>query len=321
MSGTTRLGVTELLLSVHYVDVPDFTESSSDDLKRAAARFQWRDWRKLRLTEVSSDAHRTGVHEMAERLVAASQIVSARPVRTADPETERAAKFTEAKEAFPAAAESDSDEPGLIDLIADAEETFPEWNATVVRMTEIMETVSELMVAATEEMNRADALGRPSSAKVAIIHKLAMDLRGPASDFAGLGARYAGQVLAVDGGIRAIIELAEESDDSSEREQACELFASIRQLASVSAENAGVLQSQMDILASIARLSRDMRSPVSRLQDALRNVIDAQVTIDGWVDRIASSSIDCPGPVATGGQHDPPNPAETRGSPGGLRIA
>ena len=107
-----KLGLKELLLPLYYVNVPSLSEESvENDLLRMVREFHWQDWRDLRYMEVTSEAYRKGVADIAGRLVKANRNAEEANVGGAASEMEKA--------------EGEGDGLGTIDRLARAEEVLP----------------------------------------------------------------------------------------------------------------------------------------------------------------------------------------------------
>ena len=84
-----KLGLAQLLMSVHWVTVPDLetnAEDSEDELIRLIAQYNWLDLRGERLEDRESSAYRKAVVALAERLAERGELarqvadaVTARP--------------------------------------------------------------------------------------------------------------------------------------------------------------------------------------------------------------------------------------------------
>ena len=63
LQGALRMNRSELLLPLHYVDVPELSGEnvSEDKLINQLRSFQWFDWREIRLTNIDSEKYRRGV--------------------------------------------------------------------------------------------------------------------------------------------------------------------------------------------------------------------------------------------------------------------
>lgn len=136
------LGIEELVLPLLYVEVPDLNEDTpSDDLVALVKTFQREDWRELRFSDVGSSEYRRGVVRLAQRLVEANRKAAEADVATTACEL--------------APSESDVDDsPGLLDQLAAAEETLPEWQITVEAVSVEIVLIGQIVEDAAEEMRR-----------------------------------------------------------------------------------------------------------------------------------------------------------------------
>src|SRR5436305_9050471 len=64
-----RLGIQDLVLPLHYVNVQALhDDNAADDLIALIRPFHWQDWRELRFADVSAGNYRKGVSDLAARL-------------------------------------------------------------------------------------------------------------------------------------------------------------------------------------------------------------------------------------------------------------
>jgi hypothetical protein len=125
-------------------DCPKSQQSSkyrkSQDLIKLVRTFQWEDWRELRFVDVTSEGYRRAVARLAKRLVEANR-------RTE--ETDVPANALQSQEVSDGTLNVS---PGLLDQLAKAEETLPEWRETIEAMTRDMELIGQVMEEEVVEM-------------------------------------------------------------------------------------------------------------------------------------------------------------------------
>ena len=115
-----------------------------------------------------------------------------------------------------------------------------------------------------------------------------------------LGTRYAADLSTVDAAFLTLIELAKTAETPEERVAACELFGNIREMA-VQASAAVVQMGDFaEGLEGTAQFSRELRPPLRAIRDGVRSIMDGQTLIEGWVERIDSSGLDCSEFVSSG---------------------
>jgi hypothetical protein len=270
------LGVSELLLPLLYVDVPGLADDNEDEAVALVARTQYERWTALRLADEQSPEYRQGINTLAMRLMEISEAV-----------TESSAVVRKAETALA------SDEPGLIDILADAEAALPRWSEAMERFGPLMEQIAGLSVEATTRMERSDAAGKGFAGRIVAIKALASALDPLTSELLELGTTYASELVTVDSGVLTIIRQAEGEVEEASRAEVCEFFESIRGAASASREMAGSLAEVIETLRAGAGLSRDLRPPLKKMEDGLRRVMDGQSVMDEWVRLMDESNIDC----------------------------
>lgn len=125
-SHAASLGLDDLILPIHYVNVPQLTEeNSSDEVVQLISRRQWVDWRQLRLKDESSPEYRQAVNQLALRLKGILEAPPAGgPIAIASGNTE-------------------ADQPGFLDSLAEMEVALPEWAETVQEFGKVLNSLNE----------------------------------------------------------------------------------------------------------------------------------------------------------------------------------
>ena len=283
-SHADKLGSKKLLLPLHYVNVPSLDEESSvgDDLLRMVHKFQWEDWRDLRHKEVTSEAYRRGVADLAARLAEANKDAEEAKVGEAVPEMEGSE------------GEEGDDAPGTMDRMAIAEERLPNWAVTITGITGQVEIIGEMMQRAASDINKEESRGG-FARKLLVARRLAMELSGPTDKVSTLAGQFASQLHDVDDGFRAIIEQAqvEIKEKPSSKENCCDFFAAIRNLSGESHRGLSAAQQMIDSIVPIEKMSRDLRPVMRRLRQALTTMVEAGEVTDSWIGLIEASGVDC----------------------------
>ena len=278
-----RRGLKDLLLPVHYVDVPALSgEPGGDDLVDLAGDTQWEDWRELRLEEVHSKAYRQAVAKLVGRLVEANK----RAETVSDHEPETTTEDTTNEEA--------KEPPGTIDRIALMEEEFPNWNNTLHRLTEQTDVIREKFEGATSDLNRGGNRERFAN-RIVILRRLAWEMDEPTSQIATLAREYVSQLHDVDDGLRAIFEEIPTAvqDDSELVEDVCQFFGHIRGLSEAARTGVDSVQQWVNSILPMERMSRDLRPRLRKLRRALMTLVDAREITDSWIDLIEATGVDC----------------------------
>jgi hypothetical protein len=277
------LGIEELVLPLLYVDIPSLHEDTpSDDLVALVKTFQWEDWRELRFSDVGSSEYRRGVARLAQRLVEANKKAA---------ETDVAAA---ARELVPSEGDAD-DSPGVLDQLAAAEETLPQWQTTLEAIGEEIQLIGQIVQEAAEEMGRGDAQGKGFAARLTVARNVSRRLREPSERVWSFGNEFASQLYQIDSGFRALIEQAsrEVRESPEYRPQVCVFFSAIRGLSAAAQEGLASMQSMIDAISPVETMSRDLREPLRRLRQGLTLMVEAREVTDEWVDLIEGTGINC----------------------------
>lgn len=264
------LGLDELLLPIHYVDVPELSRAAegqpADEVVALIARRQWVDWRDLRLEDEESPRYRQAVHKLGARL---SEILE-----TAPPGVPVVAAPLDQGEEEP---------PGFIEVMAEMEEALPKWLDTVQQFGEVITLIGEETTWATDEMGASDARGGGFAGRMRVTEELVSRLTGPVETVEALGEKYGTELTTIDPGVIGVIRRVSEDDLSSEDELAVrEFFKEIKELASVTNESTAQLQGFSDNVAAAAQGSRRLRPQFKKIQSAAQKFIDGQTVINEW---------------------------------------
>lgn len=278
-----KLGIEELVLPLLYVDIPLLYEDPpSDDLVALVKTFQWEDWLDLRFSDVDSGEYRRGVARLAQRLVEANR-------KAEEANVAAAALMLETS------VEGADDSPGLLDQLASAEETLPQWQITLESIGQEIEVIGQIMGDATADIQKGNAQGKGFAARLSIARKLSRRLHEPTENILSLGNEFASQLNQIDPGFRAMIEQApiEARDNPEYQPGVCSFFQAIRELSASAREGLGAVQSMIDASSPLEAMSRDLRDPLRRLRQGLTLMVEAREITDEWVDLVERSDIDC----------------------------
>ena len=279
----TDLGMKELILPLHYVNVPEIqNETTTDDLIALVRTFQWEDWRDLRFVETTSEGYRRGVARLASRLVEANRRAEETNVAVVP---QKAA----------VADENMDDSPGSIDRLANAEVTLEEWPKTLEAMTQDIQLIGQIMQAGTADIQRATSQGKGFSARLIVARQLATQMSEPTEHIWSLSNEFVTQIHDVDEGFRTIIERApiEIAENPNARENFCAFFESVRNLTTSAQYALGSIQSMINSIEPLEKMSRDMRPVLRRLRQGLTILVESMEVSDEWVRLIESSGIAC----------------------------
>jgi hypothetical protein len=281
-----RLGISDLVLSITYVDVPGLeADDPQDELMALVKQFQWEDWRELRFADVASSEYRKAVAKMARRLADANRAATAAEIP----------KAVGAISSAPKGEEGADDEPGLIDILAAGQTGMEALSATSIALSEEMQAFNAFTQNAAADIKHSDNEGRGPVGRLAIAKELAKNLTGPANRFLESASKYASQLYDADASTRTLIALAageiEENLDS--KAIVCEFFKVTTTTASIAQSLGETLEGFSQSITQVEKLSRDLRPPLQTMKHGIAIVMEASSLATGWLQAIEESPVDC----------------------------
>lgn len=264
--GASRANTTELLLPILYTDTPAVNDATNADEVASIIRdTHFEDWREKRLASEESEQYRGAVHKMATRLVDILANV-----------TPRIEKISSV---------SSEDTPGMLDRIAEAEDSVLSWNDTLMQIATEMEAVNDIVRVATEKMQASDKHGGGARGRVAVLGKFAQDISEPSDNILRLGTNFAESARRADSGIRILIEQAQiQALTDEERAQVQEFLSQLESLAAATESTTLSLRSFVRQIDEVQSMSRLIRTPLAKLRTGLTAIIDANTVVNLWAD-------------------------------------
>ncbi|MEV5340257.1 toll/interleukin-1 receptor domain-containing protein [Streptomyces sp. NPDC052676] len=270
------LGLQELLLPILYFDVPQLREpDSSDEVVALIAERQYVDWTKLRLEDEDSPAYRKEVNRLAVRLV---EII------------EQTAEVEPPPILLPDSTDAE-DEPGMLELMADAESALPGWAQVMEDFNVTVREVGERVTRANEESTRSDARGGGFAGRLRIMNELSKDLKDPVDRMSQLGNDYSAAIVKIDPGVLGLIRMVEEEGVTAENaEQVSNFFAVIKSAGSQNRFMVESVQEFANTLTDTSNLSKSMRPIIRKMRASLQHFMDGKAVWDEWERRISEVS-------------------------------
>jgi len=288
-----RLGVRDLILSLHYVDVPELSDDTTqDELIKLINTFQRQDWRELRFADRNSSEYRKATADFAKRLADANRKII---------DNDMAGVVSDAaKPSTPTADSSASDdEPGLIDLLAIGENALPAMNQTTVDLSAELNKFNEYTNQAVSDIKASDEAGKGALGRLAVARELAQKLAEPAERVFMLANNYSAQMYDIDPAVRTLISMAPKTieDNPDERAAVCTFFDAVNTMAKNAHDMVTSLGGFQESLTQGESLSRDLRPPLRKMKQGLTIIVESSSVTDGWAKAIADSPVDCKAPM------------------------
>jgi TIR domain len=260
------LDLEELVLPILYIKVVGLVEGSPDEVMSLVAKRQYVDWTALRLEDDDSPEHRKAVAGLAQRLVD----ILERSAKVAS-ENERSIEF------------SSTDEPTLIETMAEMESAFPRWTKVVEEFSSVMEIIGSEAKEATAEINKSDTQGKGFAGRLRVSHQLAERISEPVHRFSELGNEYSTELVNVDPGILTLIREASKKElEPTEKALASEFFSHIKSAVVASRANGPTLREFSQSVRELRGLSKAIRPLADMMRSAIQQVLDGQAILDEW---------------------------------------
>lgn len=283
MRRANDLGVKELILPLHYTNVPLLYDGTTEDeLIKLVGTFQWEDWRELRFSDVTSSEYRRNVAKLAEKIVEANKRAEESTIPI-PPQLETPLE------------ENDDDSPGLIDTLADSEEMLTKVPETLNTITQNINQIGQIMREATENIQRGDTQGKGFAARLVVSRQTAARLTEPTEHIWSLSNEYASQLHSVDAGFRIMIDRAasETKENPDTKSNYCAFFNAVRTLSDSSSQAIQSFGYMFTSAEPLERMSRDLRPVLRRLKQGLTILIESTGVTQEWVRLIDAVDLRC----------------------------
>ncbi|WIM72123.1 toll/interleukin-1 receptor domain-containing protein [Corynebacterium suedekumii] len=190
----------KLLVPIYYAKSPELeaADGSSDPLVDKVSKTQWVDWRSLRLEDRDSSDYRKAVAGMADRLHQANTEIS---------ETRYQGGVNAGSE--PGAELEVDDAPGLIDNLAQMEESISNWIETITAITCPAIEIGEIFEWGNSEVDKTAVKNANFAGRVRVMRDVSKKLDQPTSKIEKGAVDFTAQLNEVNVGIRSLIELLE----------------------------------------------------------------------------------------------------------------
>lgn len=263
-----HLGRGQLVLPILYIEIEGLSISDPDPIKAAIAGTQYEDWTDLRFAERHSSEYRRGVNRLARALWSR---IAALP----DPSP----PVIEAVQ--PPSIDASEDAPGLLDLIAENEDSVDAMTESLNKMAEITREFGELaerytsQLSASQGNNQSQTLAR----RLVVINQYAKELDPLASRLESEVSLYRRHLEGVDALYGALFEMGTAEPN---REVAKELALSVISLSSSAVESFEAADGLISAAQVLENYSRAVRAPTRRFRQAMQSLRDTEPTIVAW---------------------------------------
>ncbi|MBN6050432.1 hypothetical protein JYK22_00690, partial [Nonomuraea sp. RK-328] len=247
----------------------DDDANGDDEIVSLIKRTQYSDWRKLRLLDEHSSAYREAVNSLAARLVEISDTLQENPPDL--PSAEDLAKELNA-----------SEDPGIVDIMADAEVAIPVWVQAMDDLAGLMNELQETVGPMTEKLHENDRKGNGFAGRLALMREFATQMEPIADRLMSVSNRYADQVITINPAVLAAIRELKEGAGTSTPEERTAFINTMSEFANIMRPIMAALDELVENLEKGKGLSRDLAKPINKMTKALSSLRDSHNLMEQW---------------------------------------
>ncbi|MDE0139253.1 MAG: toll/interleukin-1 receptor domain-containing protein [bacterium] len=273
LEGEQSLDRNDLIIPILYMRTPGL-DNPHDEVAVELAKRQYFRWGDLRFEDMNSNSVRKAIAKLAEDIVSAFKAVLT--------------SEAEAPLDNLSADDISDDPPGLMELLAEAEEAIPLFNTAIRALTDLLHETAEVTTMATSELQAKSTVPNPGAARVLVIRRLAKRLEKPISEMENVTDDYVDQLARVGSGINVLTELIRDAKTEDNIEAAHGLLKNLVELAKNGETGIDQIARLREILANNYRLSSTLRPVLRRMSNALHKVEPSKYEFITWRDDLSA---------------------------------
>jgi methyl-accepting chemotaxis protein len=189
----------------------------------------------------------------------------------------------------PEVAESEEqvEEPGFLDMLAEAEEAVQLLAQAMEEITVVFEGLPVYTDEAMREMAESDARGGGAGGRLRVAQELAGRLEEPATTLEQLAADFVGELTRMAPGISYQIGVIEEDPTILDNDEGARQFAdAIQKMDQAAKESLEQVSSLADVVQNMGNISTRLRPVSRRMSSAIRRISGTSHTIEEWGRRL-----------------------------------
>ena len=261
-------------MPLYYVSIPGFAEADQEDEAVAlVARFQYVDWRDLRVMSYRRTAFRSRLHELASQLLEAEHEADAKAISEAE--------FPFVTSDDDAGTGSDTEEPpGLLDKLAEGEAALQRLGPQLEHAGKVVKEIGEFLDEATRSIQRSDTLGRGFAGRLTVTRQLAKKLELPAQEYEATTSAFAADVLQANPMMDTIFDQLAASP--LQLTQAQPFLQAITATTCTHSPRISSTTTFAEAVAEMKGWSKELRPFARRIEVGSRQIADTQRIFDEW---------------------------------------
>jgi len=300
-----KLGITEIILPILYIDVPELREIEPDlDLVRLIKRIQWEPWNELRLEGRESSDYLKGKHRIAQELNRRRlQIESKDIIPAATRYQEELNQFFRKTVSEPPsgtdgkvapAEETEDEEPDIVGLLANMEDAQPKLTQVLSEISSELMTYGEIMSRGTEDIQKGNDEGKGFAWRLVIARRLTTEIVSPIERIEEGTRKYLSYLNEIDLGFRVLLPrlVDEVRDDPGVMPNVREFLRIWRGMCDAASGATDSILQMVELMKPLEKLSKDLRAPLRRMRTALVSMAEAQDVLNDWITMMDASGIE-----------------------------
>lgn len=174
------------------------------------------------------------------------------------------------------------DEAGLIERMADMEESFPLLFESLEAIGGILERLGAEAEDSSREFQTAGGTELSARERLTVVTRFAARLQPTADELTSLTDDFESQLGDLDGNVTGILAFLETHPDQTAAGEADEFLASIISLATSSRESMEQLGQFGGVVRSLGALSKALRRPTRQISASVDSMAKAAAVMDDW---------------------------------------
>ena len=273
------LGRDDLIIPILYMPTPEL--GNSDDAVAAVLNTpQHFPWEDLRFVDLGSNDMRRRIAKLAQQIVSAVIRSDSRM---------GGSRTSAGTPVGPPANKEDSEQPGFLELVADAEDAFPLFNVVLVSFANLMEEIGDITLKATSDLQEAKTSQRPAAARVIAARRYAHRLEVPVSQIETVADEYLYQLTSIGSGINALTALVTKTRSEEDLQAARILLAALEELADAGDTGLQSIAGLREAAVNNYNISQSLRPVLQRMSSALHKIEPSNVEFATWRDNLSEA--------------------------------
>lgn len=267
-----KLGVTEIVLPILYINVDELAgDSSTDPLVRALKETQWQKWTDLRFADRSSSEYRRAVHALALELK-----------RRVD-DAERSESIAMVDE-ISRSDELSMNSPGVSEKMDDFESELLRWSDIVSGLASELDGVTKAVESGVSMVFNLDSKTQGYVSKMTVAHNVSSDISKPINTMMNLVNDYLAYLHKADSKSDRLLSQVDwaVSDGEIDESRYYKFRKEVQSMFDKTHDAIVNIQSLCQAMDPLEEASRELRTPLRDLKSVATVLEESSMIIESW---------------------------------------